>query len=84
MASLTPSATRVASGGRIVIPARFRKALGINPGDEVVLRLGEGGLLVYSQAEALRRLQDRVAQAVPPGTSLVKELIRERREEARR
>ena len=83
MAILAPSSTRVAPGGRIVIPARFRKALGIKPGDKVVLQLEEDGLRVYSQAQALRRLQDRVALSVPPGTSLVKELIRERRDEAR-
>ena len=84
MSSVALSSTRVASGGRIVIPARFRKALGIKPGDEVVLQLEEGGLRVYSQAEALRRLQDRVTESVPPGTSLVEELIRERRDETRR
>ena len=67
-----------------MIPANFRKALGIKPGDQVLLRLEEDGLRVYSKAEALRCLQDRVAEVVPPVTSLAKELISERRDEAQR
>ena len=55
-----------------MIPARFRKALGIKPGDRVVVRLEEDALRVYSQAAALRHLQDRVAEAVPAGTPLLK------------
>jgi AbrB family looped-hinge helix DNA binding protein len=73
----------VASGGRIVIPAVYRKALGIKTGDEVVVQLEEGGLRVISRAEALRRLQNKVARAVPKDVSLASELIRERRKEAR-
>ena len=75
--------TRVAEGGRIVIPAAARKALGIEPGDEVVLQLEDDGLRILSRKQALRNLQDMVAKVVPPGVSLVDEFIRERREEAR-
>jgi bifunctional DNA-binding transcriptional regulator/antitoxin component of YhaV-PrlF toxin-antitoxin module len=67
-----------------VIPAAYRKALGIQPGDEVVLALDEGELRVFSRAEALRRLQTKIAKAVPRTVSLSAELIRERRREARR
>jgi AbrB family looped-hinge helix DNA binding protein len=74
----------VASGGRIVIPAVYRKALGIKTGDEVVVQLEEGSLRVISRAEALRRLQNKVARAVPKDVSLASELIRDRRKEARR
>jgi AbrB family looped-hinge helix DNA binding protein len=84
MSQSDSTATRVASGGRIVIPAPYRKALGIQPGDEVILQLEEGALRVFSRAEALRRLQQKVAKAVPPGVSLAAELIRERRNESRR
>ncbi len=67
-----------------MIPAAYRKALGIKTGDEVVVQLDEGELRVFSRAEALRRLQARVARAVPKNVSLAGELIRERRKEARR
>jgi AbrB family looped-hinge helix DNA binding protein len=77
-------ATRVASGGRIVIPAAYRKALGIHPGDEVVLALEEGQLRMFSRTEALRRLQTKIAKVVPRTVSLSAELIRERRREAKR
>jgi AbrB family looped-hinge helix DNA binding protein len=76
--------TRVASGGRIVIPASYRKALGIKAGDEVVVQLEEGALRVFSRAEALRRLQDKVRRAVPRRVSLAGELIRERKKDAQR
>ena len=35
----TETRLRINENGRVVIPASFRKALGINPGDEVILRL---------------------------------------------
>jgi AbrB family looped-hinge helix DNA binding protein len=84
MPRLESASTRIGSGGRIVIPAAYRKALGIKPGDEVVMQLEGKALRVFSRAEALHRLQERVAQAIPREASLAAELIRERRDEARR
>jgi AbrB family looped-hinge helix DNA binding protein len=84
MAKSNPVATRVAAGGRIVIPAAYRKALGIKPGDDVVLQLQSEEIRLYSRKQALRRLQDRVAKAIPRNVSLADELLRERKEEARR
>jgi AbrB family looped-hinge helix DNA binding protein len=37
---------RVNENGRIVIPANFRKALGIEPGDEVVLSIEDDELRI--------------------------------------
>ena len=74
--------TKVAEGGRIVIPARFRKALGIEVGESVTLSVSDDELRVVSSRAALRRLQALVKKHVPAGVSLVDELIRERREEA--
>jgi AbrB family looped-hinge helix DNA binding protein len=34
--------TTIREGGRLVIPAAYRKALGLKPGDEVLLVLEEG------------------------------------------
>ena len=78
----TRNVSRVAEGGRIVIPARFRKALRLKTGDSVILQLENQEVRLYSRAEALRRAQDRVARAVPRGKSLAAELITERRREA--
>jgi bifunctional DNA-binding transcriptional regulator/antitoxin component of YhaV-PrlF toxin-antitoxin module len=68
--------------GRLVIPCACRKQLGIVPGQELLLQVSKQGLLVYTQDLAVKRLQDWVASNVPPGTSLVDELMAERSTEA--
>ena len=75
---------RVNENGRVVIPASFRKALGINPGDEVVLRLEQDELRITSQKNRLARAQRLIRKYVKPGRSLADELIAERREAARK
>ena len=74
--------TKVAEGGRIVIPAAYRKALGIKTGDEVLLKLDGDSLRIYSRAQAVRLAQKIVRKYVPEGVSLVDELLQERRQEA--
>lgn len=49
-------------GGRIIIPAAYRKAMNIRPGDELVLRLQEGELRVFQQMQAMKRLRESVKQ----------------------
>lgn len=71
-------------GGRIVIPAAYRKVLGVQIGDELLLQLEGGALRVYTRVEALKRAQQLVRKYVPKGVSLVEELLRERRLEADR
>jgi len=75
---------RVNENGRVVIPAEFRKALGINAGDEVVLRMEDDELRITTLKRRIERAQRLVRKHVKPGTSLVDELIAERREAARR
>jgi AbrB family looped-hinge helix DNA binding protein len=75
---------RIAAGGRIVIPARLRRELGLQTGDRVILDVNGGELRVRSLDAAIRRAQELVAEYVPEGISLADELIRERREEAAR
>jgi AbrB family looped-hinge helix DNA binding protein len=74
---------RVSENGRIVIPASFRKALGIDVGDEVVLRLQDDELLITTKQRRIQRAQERARRYLKPGTSLADELIAERREAAR-
>jgi AbrB family looped-hinge helix DNA binding protein len=74
---------RVNENGRVVIPARFRKALGINIGDEVVLRIEDEELRITTLKRRIKRAQRLVRKHVKPGRSLVDELISERRESAR-
>ena len=76
--------TRINENGRVVIPAAFRKALGINIGDEVVLRIEDNELRIFTLKRRIERAQRLVRQHVKRGTSLVDELIAERREAAKR
>ncbi len=81
MASATVTA-KITEGGRIVIPAPYRVALGVRPGDEVLLRLVDGELRVYSRKEAVRRAQTWAQSLKPSGPSQVDELLKERQQEA--
>lgn len=76
--------TTIREGGRLVIPAAYRKALGLKPGDEVLLVLEEGEIRVVSMRQAIARAQTLLRRYVPEGRSLSEELIQERREEAAR
>ncbi len=48
---------KIADGGRIVIPADYRKALGLRTGDAVMIRLEEGEIRIRSIDEGIRRAQ---------------------------
>jgi len=74
---------RVNENGRVVIPASFRKALGINIGDEVVLRMEDDELRITTLKGRVERAQRLVRKHVKRGASLVDELIAERRKAAR-
>ncbi|MBI4318226.1 MAG: AbrB/MazE/SpoVT family DNA-binding domain-containing protein [Chloroflexi bacterium] len=76
--------TRIGPGGRVVIPAQYRKKLGLKTGDEVVLVLEDDEVRMLSRRAAIRQVQELVRKYVPEGRSLVDELLRERREEVAR
>ncbi len=76
--------TKVAQGGRIVIPVEYRRALGVGVGDEVILRLDDGEMRLYTLDLAIKRSQELVRRYVPKSRSLSDELIAERRVEAAR
>jgi AbrB family looped-hinge helix DNA binding protein len=75
--------TRVNENGRVVIPSSIRKALGIEVGDEVMLRIEDDELRITTQQRRIQRAQRRARQYVKPGTSLVDELLADRRKAAR-
>ena len=81
---MTTARTKLGPGGRIVIPAAQRKALGLREGDELLLRIQDDELRIVSQDRALRRLQEAVARHAKPGELLSERLIAERRAEAER
>lgn len=74
-------AVKVGTGGRLVIPGDLRSAMGVAPGDTVVLVLEEDGLRVMTPGQAVARARAIVGQYVSSERSLSEELIAERREE---
>ena len=79
----TETRQRVNENGRVVIPASFRKVLGINIGDEVILRMEDDEVRITTLKRRIERAQRLVRKHVKRGRSLVDELIAERREAAR-
>jgi AbrB family looped-hinge helix DNA binding protein len=76
--------TKIKEGGRIVIPAEYRKALGLKAGDEVLLTLEDEEIRLVSRRQAVARAQTLVRRYVPKNRNLSEELIKERREEIAR
>ena len=74
---------RVGPQGRVVIPAEFRRILGLEPGATLIARIESGRLVLEKREKILARLRARFAQ-IPTEVSLADELIAERRESARR
>lgn len=78
------SHARINENGRVVIPANFRRDLGIRPGDTVVLRIEDNELRITTLQQRLAKSREWMRKHVPAGTSLSDDLIAERREAARR
>ena len=76
--------TTIDKGGRVVIPAEYRRALGLCPGDTVIVRLVDSEIQIFTPAQGIKRAQEVVRRWVPEGRSLSDELIAERRAEAAR
>jgi AbrB family looped-hinge helix DNA binding protein len=70
--------------GRLVLPVRLRRRLGLSQGDRLLVTLdAEGGFRAVSAREQARRLRG-LYRNLAPGRSLADELIAERRKEAQR
>ena len=72
---------KLAEGGRIVIPVEYRQALGLHVGDEVILRLEDGEVRIFTPQQAIKRAQELVRRYVPEERSLSDELLEERKME---
>lgn len=80
---MTQQRVKVADDGSVVLPAEVVRAMGLVPGNDVVLEVRpDGTLLADSPAAAWKEAQRLVQERIPPGVSLVDELIADRRREA--
>ena len=73
--------TKLASNGRVVIPADARTALGLEPGDEFEVVLSENDIRLVPIDRVVTVAQDLVAAFSRDQRSLADELIAERRSE---
>ena len=71
--------TRLDSNGRIVLPAAVRHALGLRPGDQLIVHVEGQEIRLVTVAEAVRHAQELVRRYVDPGESLAESLVAERR-----
>ena len=67
--------------GRVLIPAAIRKELGLGEGEELIIRMKNGSIEMYTLAEAIRRAQEYCKQFKKSGESVVDELLEDRRRE---
>lgn len=73
---------KMMDGGRLVVPAAMRRALGLQTGDTVTLELDGDELRVRPAKSALKRLRDTLRGETETRGSVVDELIAERRQDA--
>lgn len=66
-------------GGRIVIPAAMRAALGLKPGDTLVARVEGGELRLTTRAAEIARVQAMLRPHKRPGVDEVEAFIAQRR-----
>ena len=81
-----PNAERVVidAAGRLVVPARFRRAMGIRGRGTVVVGMVGDSLRIHTVDGALERLQRIARRKNTDGTGSVDAFIAERRDEAGR
>ena len=72
----------LAAGGRVVIPAAMRSALGMKIGDRLTVRLQGNELRIHTYEEGLRQANALVDKYLPKES--VEEFLRRRREEGAR
>ena len=75
---------KLGTKGRISVPAPFCQALGIRPGDELIIQLTDGAIQVTSPRLAIERARRMVDRCVGRDVSLADSLIADRRAEATR
>jgi len=75
---------KVDGSGRILLPAKVRKQMNLRKDSTPIAKMEKQKLVLNTRAEALRKAQEFFSKRRPAGVLWSEELIRERREEARR
>lgn len=72
----------IGKSGRLVIPVQYRKALGLNEGEGVMISLKDGHIEISPIEESIKKAQEKVRKYLKPDTDLVDMLLKERKEES--
>ncbi|MDX2150676.1 MAG: hypothetical protein SFV54_08070 [Bryobacteraceae bacterium] len=75
---------RIDASGRLLVPIRVRRELGLKPNVDLVLTVQNGELRVHTREWAIKQARERLMRLKRPGQSVVDEFLAERREEARK
>jgi AbrB family looped-hinge helix DNA binding protein len=81
---MTAVRAKMVEGGRVIVPAAFRRQMGVANGDTLLLELHGDELRIRPARSALRRLQAKLKPLGIAGGSVADELIADRRAEAAR
>jgi AbrB family looped-hinge helix DNA binding protein len=76
------SRAKIVKGGKVSIPAIYRKSLNMKEGDEIVFTLYNNELTLTPVKVSLQKARDMVRKYHPTEKSLTDNLIAERRIEA--
>jgi AbrB family looped-hinge helix DNA binding protein len=76
---MTEARVRLGTDGRVIIPAAFRRQLGLQPGDALIVRLDEDRVVIESRRAAVRAAQRMIREHVPAGELLTERLFEMRR-----
>ncbi len=71
--------TKLLEGGSVVIPVEYRQALGLQVGDELIIRLEDGEIRIFTPRQTVKHAQELVRHYIPQGRLLSDELLAERR-----
>lgn len=75
---------RVSQGRRVVLPTEACRRLKVGVGDMLIVKVEESGVELQSPDTVLARFRRLLNEKVPPGKSVVDDLIAERRRESER
>ena len=76
------TSVKLDSAGRLVVPAIYRKIMGMKAGDEVMMRLENDELRVFSREVAVERARALVRKYFPGDEPLSDQFTSQRRAEA--
>jgi len=71
----------IGKSGRLVIPAQYRKALGLIEGEGVMMSLKNGHIEILPIQESIKKAQKKVKKYLQPENNLVEMLFDDRKAE---